>query len=297
MKRTAIPGYYMAPAPLTDLSAHRERVGELPAGAAELCRVVQGLVVHPFLAHLYGLQPTAIRLQELETRTAADIVTRVLDLDASPLGEARPPERRFVGNCRHFSVLLCAFLRAHGLPARARCGFAGYFDAPRFTDHWVCEVWDDARGWYLVDAQIDDVQRPAMQITFDPLDVPRDQFLVAGAAWQRCRKGEADPQMFGILDLRGLWFVRGNVVRDLAALTKRELLPWDGWGMMATQADSDARELALLDRIAEMTFDPDANFDELVQVQNTEPGLRVPPTVISFNLNGTPVDLPVGVAN
>lgn len=296
MKPTAGRAYFADPGPLTDVSAHRQ-VRELPTAVADLCRVVQGLMVHPFLGHLYGLPATAIRLQELEIRTAAEVVARILELDARPLSEARPPERRFVGNCRHFSVLLCAFLRAHGVPARARCGFAGYFEAPRFTDHWVCEVWDDARGWYLVDAQIDDLQRRAMQIAFDPLDLPRHHFLVAGAAWQRCRRGEADPQMFGILDLRGLWFVRGNVVRDLAALTKRELLPWDGWGMMATQADSDAGELALLDRVAELTLDPDTRFDELIRVQNAELGLRVPETVISFNLNGARIDLPPGVAN
>ena len=38
-------------------------------------------------------------------------------------GPKSDPERRFVGNCRHFTVLLCAFLRARGVPARARCGF------------------------------------------------------------------------------------------------------------------------------------------------------------------------------
>ena len=121
----------------------------------------------------------------------------------------------------------------------------------------MCEVWDEARDvWRLVDAQIDAVQRDALPIAFDPLDVPRTQFLVAGDAWQRCRRGGADPQQFGILDLRGLWFVRGNLVRDLAAMAKRELLPWDGWGLMATREDGDAEEMALLDRVAGKTHRP-----------------------------------------
>ncbi len=92
--------------------------------------------------------------------------------------------------------------------------------------------------------------------------MPRTQFLVAGDAWQRCRSGRADPQRFGILDLRGLWFVRGNLVRDLAALAKRELLPWDGWGIMATREDGDAAEMALLDRVAELTQAGDERHDE-----------------------------------
>src|SRR5262245_31663613 len=177
--------YFATPSPLTDLSRHRDRLRDLPIMVSDLCRVVQGLVMHPFLAHLYDVAPSAVRLEELEIRTAADMIAHIMKLDPRPLLEARPPERRFVGNCRHFSVLLCAFLRAQGIPARARCGFGAYFERPRFTDHWVCEVWDDTRhAWHLVDAQIDTIQRQGLNLRFDPLDVPRTEFVVAGAAWQ-----------------------------------------------------------------------------------------------------------------
>ena len=173
-----------------------------------------------------------------------------------------------------------------------------FFEPSRFVDHWVCEVWDEARkAWFLVDAQLDAPQREAFRILFDPLDVPRAQFLVAGDAWQRCRSGRADPQHFGILDLAGLWFVRGNLVRDLAARAKRELLPWDGWGLMATREESDAAELALLDRVAELTQAGDERHGELLRLQDSEPGLRVPRVIVSFNLDGAKIDLGHGIAN
>jgi hypothetical protein len=35
-------------------------------------------------------------------------------------------------------VLAAAMLRAQGTPARARCGFGGYFGSGAFEDHWVC---------------------------------------------------------------------------------------------------------------------------------------------------------------
>lgn len=290
--------YFATPGPFTDLTAHSSRVRELPVALHDLCRVVQGLVVHPFLAHLYGLMPAALRHDELEIRAASEMVNRMVALDSRPISEPRSPELRLVGNCRHFTVLLCAFLRAQGVPARARCGFGAYFDPSRFEDHWACEVWDEAReSWRLVDAQIDARQREAFRIPFDPLDVPRTQFLVAGDAWQRCRSGRADPQRFGILDLRGLWFVRGNLVRDLAALAKRELLPWDGWGIMAKRDEGDTAEMALLDRVAELTQASDQRHDEVLQLQNSEPGLRLPRVVVSFNLGGAEVDLGPGVAN
>src|SRR5262245_53061916 len=151
--------YYSSPGPFTDLANHAGRMSELPGGVADLCRVVQGLVVHPFFAQLYGLDPRALREDELQTRSASAMLDRILTLDPRPLSDARPPERRFVGNCRHFTTLLCAFLRARRVPARARCGFGAYFGPVNFEDHWVCEVRDEARGtWRLVDAQLDPAQ-------------------------------------------------------------------------------------------------------------------------------------------
>jgi len=296
MSREAL-AYYAAPGPLSDLGPHAAAARALPGGLPELCGVVQGLVIHPFLAHLYGLRPEQVRRDELETRPAAAMLDRILALDARGLAEPRPPERRFVGNCRHFTLLLVSLLRGRGVPARARCGFGTYF-SPNFEDHWVCEVWDAERGaWRLVDAQLDGVQREAMAIRFDPLDVPRTEFLVAGEAWQRCRSGRVDSMRFGILDMRGLWFVRGNVVRDLAAFAKRELLPWDGWGLMKTQRESDAAELALLDRVAALTLAGDEKHAERLALQAAEAGLRVPPRVVSFNLGGAEVALAPAAAN
>ena len=276
--------YYATSGPFSDLGAHAARVRDLPEALPELCRVVQGLVVHPFLSRLYGLEPDTLHWDDLQVRSASEMLDRVLALDPGPLWTPRAPAHRFVGNCRHFTVLLCAFLRARNVPARARCGFGAYLEPSRFEDHWVCEVWDAAGGpWRLVDAQIDAVQHELFRIAFDPLDVPRTQFLVAGDAWQRCRRGDVDPQRFGILDLRGLWFVRGNLLRDLAARRKRELLPWDSWGLMGKrERPAGAAELVLLDRVAELTQAGDAQHAEVLQLYDSEPGLRVPRVITSL---------------
>ncbi len=102
------------------------------------------------------------------------------------------------GNCRHFTLLTVAALRAHGIPARARCGFGGYFGTGWYEDHWVCESWDAAAGpWPLADAKIDDVQRKAFGVGFDVLDMSRDEFVVAGHAWLRCRPASLIPVSSG----------------------------------------------------------------------------------------------------
>jgi len=86
---------------------------------------------------------------------------------------------RLIVVCRHFTVLFAALLRETGIPARGRCGFGTYFRSGRFVDHWVCEYWNapEAR-WVLVDAFIAAEQREKLRPDFNPLDVPRDRFVV-----------------------------------------------------------------------------------------------------------------------
>jgi hypothetical protein len=126
-RHAEVLAYYATPAPLTALGTHTAAARALPTALAELCAVVQGLIVHPFLAQLYGLDPATLRRDELELRAAEAMLDGALAIDPRPLSTPRPPERRLVGNYRHFSLLLCALLRAHGIPARARCGFGSYF--------------------------------------------------------------------------------------------------------------------------------------------------------------------------
>ena len=70
------------------------------------------------------------------------------------------------------------------MPARVRCGFATYFTANPFEDHWVCEYWNDhERRWALADAQLDELQRAHLRIDFDVTDLPPGKFFNAAQAW------------------------------------------------------------------------------------------------------------------
>lgn len=273
---------------MSDPGPHGDLVDQLPSDPKALAVIVQGLAMNLHTAHLYDLTLDDERRREAQSRTLQAILAQVLVHDGRPLDQVRPPADRFVGTCRDFTLLLCAFLRAKGVPARARCGFGSYFLPGHFEDHWVCEHWvPKEQRWVLSDAQIDPLQRNAHGLDFDPLDVPRDRFLVAGHAWQLCRSGAADPALFGILDMRGLYFVRDNVVRDLAALNRVELLPWDGWGLMLRLSDADdetAAEVgALLDQVAEATRG-EILLDSVRKLYEAEPDLRVPPRVFNFQM-------------
>jgi hypothetical protein len=271
-----IRAFYRAPDRMTEVP---EGLEATPTDVAGVFALVQGVTMHPFWAGAYGQTLTPEREAQTHTRSASDMLALIRRLDPAPLCVARPPEREFTGNCRHHSVLASALLRRAGVPARARCGFALYFDGTP-VDHWVVEYWDGAE-WKLGDAQMDAVQYAALKPRFDPLDVPRSAFLVGGEAWRRCRTGEADPSTFGIMDMRGLWFVAGNLVRDIAALNNMEMLPWDVWGAMYEPGQEPTPDvLAAFDAAAPLSRDPDPHF-EAIRALYQHPQWRVPAQVFN----------------
>jgi hypothetical protein len=118
--------------------------------------------------------------------------------------------------------------------------------------------------------------------------VPPDRFLIAADAWAQCRAGDADPSKFGIFkgDLRGLWFIAGSLVHDVAALNKMEMLQWDVWGAMPRPNEPlQDDQLAFFDRLAALTRAPDSSFAELRNLYEQDDRLRLPATVFNAVLN------------
>jgi len=247
---------------------------------------VQGVLIHRDIAPwLYGITLTEAQRDDGHLRPIARMLTRIHELDSRPIASARDVAHRLPSVCRHFSLMLTAILRHQGISARPRCGFGAYFTPGKFEDHWVCEYWNAAqKRWILVDAQLDAIQRKALNIDFNPLDTPRNKFIIAGDAWQMCRSGLADPAAFGLthVHLQGLWFVAGNVLRDLASLNRMEMLPWDVWGLMGMNDESLTDEKkALLDHVAALTLAGDNKFANLRAIYESDDRLRVPPVVFN----------------
>ena len=207
-------------------------VDGLPGDAAGVGRVVQGLMIHEFWAGSYGVELSAEQKQTVHLRKVSDLLAGIVAIDGRPLDQERAPGQRMATNCRGFTVLAQTLLERHGVEARARCGFGAYFGADMNEDHWVVEFRDGER-WRLFDAQIDPMQRDTLGIDFDLTDLSRDQFIIAGDAWQRCRSGKDDPKRYGLTGVdAGWWWIAGNMVRDAAAVDGVAMLPWDCWGAM-----------------------------------------------------------------
>lgn len=285
--------YYAEQGPISDPKTAAAFLHDLPGSIAELAALVRNLTIHVFWAERYGLSIPAERMGELQLRTAERRLLRTLELDPRPLVEPRSIDKKLIGNCRDHTLLLVTFLRHKGIPARARCGFGAYFIPGHFEDHWVAEYWDaGAERWVLVDAQLDLLQCEVLKVGFDPLDVPRDQFIVGGRAWQMCRTGEQDPDAFGIFDMKGLGFVRGNLVRDVAALNKVELLPWDCWGVILHETLDDAGDLRALDEVAGWSAGADVAYSALRQAYLSDKRLRVGDGLVSY-IDGQMVAVPL----
>ncbi|WP_031516396.1 transglutaminase-like domain-containing protein [Streptomyces sp. NRRL F-5123] len=288
-----VAAYYATQSPTSDPGAYAGLLAELPKDVGGLARVVRGLMIHRVEGHQWGVPIADDRMRDdAETRYVDDILGLVAARDPGPLASPRAWSDRFVGICRDFTLLHVALLRHFGIPARLRSGFATYFSDKGFHwDHVATEYWDAERGWLLADAQIADPEHYAYG--FDPMDVPRNRFIVAGQAWQAIRAGDADPLSFG-LDLEdtpmlGKRFVAGNIRLDLSALNKVETLLWDVWGA-GSEAGAETfmdEELPaeldpLYDRAAAVTAGPDLDFTAVRDLFTTEDRLRTPQTLRSL---------------
>jgi hypothetical protein len=84
------------------------------------------------------------------------------------------------------------------------------------------------------------------------------------------------------MDMSGMGFILGDMVRDLAALYKLPLLPWDCWGVML---DEEIKEYELLDRVSDATL-PGTTEYGLISDLNKHPRLKVPEKIVSW-MGGT----------
>ena len=275
--------FYAEHSPITDPGRHRPLFDAVPGDVAAIVAALQGLLMHPAAAKLYG-EPSE-KDDGWGYLTMAETLERILALDPAPLTVARPPGRRLRGNCRNFAVLSVAMLRHHGVPSRRRVGWANYLPGPRLYFHEIAEYWNAAqRRWVLVDPQNDAVTIAAQKSFFasvgqpergeyDTLDVVRDeQFVLGGTAWRRCRAGQAHLDAFRQGEGHVWRELQIQLLQDLDGLNKAELLSNDS-GLLPGQGAGNPTDevLPLLDRVADLLADPDGRLDELRELYATTP--------------------------
>lgn len=257
-----IVNQYKSHSAFSEVNDFRHSIERLPTDIGEICKFVQNNLIHAYWLGHYGCEiQDDIRYSEMQTRYANDRLKKSESKSKSRVTDNHLPANKVVGVCRDFSLLLCSVLREKGVASRIRCGFSKYLSPGRYEDHWVCEYWSESQcRWVMVDAQLDDTHRKVLNYEFDECDVPTSEFIYAGKAWQLCRDNVEEPHKFGIFDLAGFSFIKGNIVRDLYALCKTELMAWDtGWGLLKDpeQSIQDESEYRLLDDLAIISCNSD----------------------------------------
>lgn len=286
--------FYIEHSSFTDPGDYAHLYDDLPHDINELCKVVQGLVIH----FKSDFKVPRERMQEMNTRYVSKILARIMELDERPLTSKRPPEKRFIGCCRDFAVLFCSMARHQGIPTRTRSGFAPYINigVPGFkVDHAIAEFWDiREERWRLVDPEQDDKLKEINKIDFDTTDIPSDKFLLAGYVWQQYRDNKIDPDEFGNEpeeEFKGVAAIRNRVLQDLNMLNKMELLLWDTSSLMELHIVPTEDDLKLIDHVAELTLAGNKMFDEMRELYEKGPKLKIPRVVNSYS----PCDAPRSV--
>lgn len=241
---------------VSDPGVYAPILAELPADVGRLCEVLRGVVTHYRAGGVVGVGE---RWEEIDLRWVESMLALDQRRNERPWGEGgRVP---LVGCCRDFCLLGVAALRARGVPARTRVGFASYLEEGFGVDHVVIEYWN-GRRWVWADPMLD----PGGDRGFDVGDLPRgqgvgrDPFSSAARVWSAYRTGEVDASRFGVSGalapmLAGGWLVRDYVWLELAHRQGVETLLWDGWGVMGAGGDS-----ALTDVVAGLLLAADAGY-------------------------------------
>jgi hypothetical protein len=279
--------YYTAQTVITQPGVQAVLFDALPTDLPGLHQIVQNVLVHVWKIRKYHAEWLTNRSGEIETRSIEQMLVSIQSLQPAPLTVTRPKERKLIVDCRHFATFLCALLRQQGIPARARSGFATYLEDTHYQDHWVCEYWNGER-WVLEDPDL--VKH----------DIPREQFITGGRAWQMARSGEKPAEQFGYGSMahdRGWWVIRHVMIRDLAALNGYESLSSDSWGLLIKdEADVTLEDRTLLDQAAVFTLADNAGLSGVQAFYQNASELRVPDIIHSYNyITNTNHPVPSGI--
>lgn len=119
--------------------------------------------------------------------TSAAMLAELFRRDSRGLTMDRKVEDKLVLTCRYVAILMAAILKAKGIPARVRSGFADYFEGEKIAwDHWVTQYWNGKETrWVTVD-----VDGSFHRTGFDLYDIPERRFIWSAQAWLDVREGE-----------------------------------------------------------------------------------------------------------
>ena len=180
--------FYAQPAAMTAMGNRARLFGELPGDVAALSPVLQGLQIHEYMAAAYSVRDprSAPRRVDLAPSARCWSASSPSMTGRSPSPDRRSGDWSASADTSHCCSSPCC--APAGITARARVGSSELISCP--ASSWITGC---ANG---------------------------------GTSGRRAgsERHAVDAALFGIRQLRGAWFIAGNLIRDVAALNKVELL-------------------------------------------------------------------------
>lgn len=209
--------------------------------------------------------------------TAPAITAELFRQDPRGFIMGREVKDRVVITCRYVAVLLASILKAKGIPARCRSGYADYFLKERdkiFYDHWIVQYYNaKEKRWVNVDPDGD------YKVSFNQYDFPNKEFKWIAEVWLNVRNGQDDYKRYihgsSYNDLNNLAYA---LFFDFHSLMNDEI----SYLFFPTMFDKKdefnnltEEELSKLDNLATLMLEPDKNFDELRYLFRNDKWLRI----------------------
>ena len=214
--------------------------------------------------------------------TTGAMLVELYHRDARGFMLDRKPENKLVLSCRYVAVMMASILKSKGIPARVRSGHASFFHMGDLgnvaTDHWINQYWDrEDDRWVTLDVD----GSLSLNESFDPYDMPPNKFNFPADDWLNIRSGKIDPKYFhNGGGQQGQVVILWSLFYDFHSLMNSEILYTFGpVGASALNEESlkdfGEEKLSKIDNLAKLMQDPDRNFDELMNIWETQRDFRL----------------------
>lgn len=279
--------FYKQTSMYTDLGLYKDFAISLPDNVAKLAKLQRMQIIHPVIIEnnlqdswwddLSQVPKTNLVFEDDVLTTAQGMLAELLRRDKN-YGVNRKVEDKIHVICRGEALLLAAILKAKGIPARVRSGFAEYIRHDgTYYDHWITEYYSiDQKRWILVDA---DNQWGDSKINFDLSDIPPEEFLSSADAYLNLRNKTftqnkilyaSDPVTIGLpAAIRALFY-------DFNCLMNNEIILLHVPKYIVDKNFLlDELELKELDELAIVMKNPNENFEKLNHIWNNKLKFRI----------------------
>lgn len=283
--------FYKKTSSFTDLGYYKDFAKNLPEDIEQLCLLQRMQIIHPVVfrdneirnkKYCFWGDMTKVPIARLEYEddifpTAQSVIAELLRKNPNYTIKREAKDKVHV-TCRSQAILLTSILKAKGIPARARSGFAEYIHYDGiYYDHWITEYFDEKEDrWRLVDA---DEHCPDHEMGFDLNDIPYDKFLFGANAYLSVRKNKcnpetilyaSDPPTLGLkATIRGLFYDFHSLMNDEIIFLHMPKYIQD------KKFELSEEEYEELDNLANLMLNPNENFSKLQEIWNNTSKFRV----------------------